>query len=103
MNGKTAQAYINDVKQQRKREREELEQQGPVYRIFWVNPITSLMHTLPYVDVNEGTGASAKRWLFFDRSCPVEQAHKAINDANDGKLGVCERSRFTTYLVQRLR
>lgn len=103
MDGKTAQAYINNVKQQRKREREELEQQGPVYRIFWVNPITSLMHTLPYVDVNEGTGASAKRWLFFDHSCPLEQADKALDDANEGKLGVCERSMFTTYLVQRLR
>lgn len=103
MDGKTAQAYINDVKQQRKREREELEQQGPVYRIFWVNPITSLMHTLPYVDVNESKGRSARLWLFFDHSCPLEQVDAALDDANAGKLGVCEKTFFTTYLVKRLR
>ena len=103
MDGKTAQAYISTVKQARNLKRKAEEEQGPVYRIFWVNPITSLMHTLPYVDVNESKGRSARMWLFFDHTCPLEQVDAALDDANAGKLGVCEKTFFTTYLVKRLR
>ena len=103
MDGKTAQAYISTVKQARSLKRKAEEEQGPCYRIFWVNPITSLMHTLPYVDVNEGKGRSARLWLFFDHSCPLEQVDAALDDANAGKLGVSEKTFFTTYLVKRLR
>lgn len=103
MDGKTAQTYINTVKQARNLKRKAQEEQGPCYRIFWVNPITSLMHTLPYVDVNEGTGASARLWLFVEKTCPLEQVNAALDDANAGKLGVCEKTFFTTYLVKRLR
>ena len=73
------------------------------YRIYWVNPITSLLHQLPFVDIYEDNyGANARMYLFYDRDCPYKEALRAVETADNGKMGVCIKSRWTTYLVERL-
>lgn len=97
----------NEIIKQDKAAREKLWQAEEAekfhYRIYWVNPITSLLHKLPSVDIyDDGYGANARLHLFCDCDCPYEEASNAVKQANSGKMGVCIKSRWTTYLVERL-
>ena len=80
-------------------------------RVYLVNPITSLLHQLPFRDIYETDGHEIAGYkdgeiveghLFFDCNCSLEEAENAVETANDGKMGVCIKSRWTTYLVERL-
>jgi len=104
MNGKQANALIDTEKNARKIKRLAELQATTRYRIYWVNPITSLLHQLPFKDINdENKGTDTRLCLFFRCSCPFEEAKAAVEAANAGKMGVCVRSRWTTYLVERLK
>lgn len=103
MNSKQANALIEVEKNAREIKRLAELQATRRYRVYWVNPITSLLHTLPSVDIrDENKGADTRLFLFLKRNCPFEEAKAAIEAANEGKMGVCIASRWTTYLVERL-
>ena len=103
MNGKQASAIITTEKSSREIKRLAELQATRHYRIYWVNPITSLLHKLPCVDIHDGTeGADARLYLLLDCNCPYEEVRNAITTADAGKMGVCIKSRWTTYLVERL-
>lgn len=73
------------------------------YRVYWVNPIISLFHVLPFVDIHDvREGADARSYLLMDCRCSPEEVRDAVAAADAGKMGVCVRSRWTTYLVERL-
>lgn len=73
------------------------------YRVYWVNPITSLFHVLPFVDVHDvREGADIRSYLLMNCRCSPEEVRDAAAAADAGKMGVCVRSRWTTYLVERL-
>lgn len=103
MNRKQANEIIKQDKAERERMRSIEEADELHYRIYWVNPITSLLHKLPFVDIYEdNNGADTRQYLFCDSGCPYEEARQAVETANNGKIGVCIKSRWTTYLVERL-
>lgn len=103
MDYKTAQGIIEADRKDRKAQREAERELTSRYRVYWVNPITSLLHRLPFVDIyDENEGADVRFYLFFDRDCPLEEAREAVKQANADKMGVCIKSRWTTYLVERL-
>ena len=103
MNGKQANAIITTEKSAREIKRLAELATTRHYRIYWVNPITSLLHKLPSVDIHDETeGADIRLYLFLDCSCPYEEVRNAITTADAGKMGVCIKSRWTTYLVERL-
>ena len=102
MNSKQAHALIETEKSAREIKRL-AELQATKYRVYWVNPITSLFHRLPFVDIYDETeGADIRLYLFLDCNCPYEEVRNAITTADNGKMGVCIKSRWTTYLVERL-
>lgn len=73
------------------------------YRVYCVNPITSLFHVLPFVDVHDvREGTDARSYLLMNCRCSPEEVLDAVAKADAGKMGVCVRSRWTTYLVERL-
>lgn len=73
------------------------------YRVYCVNPITSLFHVLPFVDVYDvREGTDARSYLLMNCRCSSEEVWDAVATADAGKMGVCVRSRWTTYLVERL-
>ena len=73
------------------------------YRVYWVNPITSLFHVLPFVDVHDvREGADTRSYLLMNCCCSPEEVRDAVAAADAGKMGVGVRSRWTTYLVERL-
>ena len=103
MNGKQANAIIETEKSSREIKRLAELQGTRHYRIYWVNPITSLLHKLPFMDIyDEIDGADTRLYLFLDCDCPYKEVRNAIITADAGKMGVCIRSRWTTYLVERL-
>ena len=105
MNVEQANEIIKQDKAAREEQRraEEAAKAKLHYRVYWVNPITSLLHQLPFVDIcEEDEGADVRLYLFFDHDCPLEEASNAVKAANAGKMGVCVKSRWTTYLVERL-
>lgn len=103
MDSKQAHAIIETEKSTREIKRLAELQAARRYRVYWVNPITSLLHQLPFTDIrDESEGADVRLYLFFDCSCPLEEVRNAIAAADAGKMGVCIRSRWTTYLVERL-
>ena len=103
MDSKQAHALIETEKSSREIKRLKKLQNVKRYRIYWVNPITSLFHRLPFVDIcDETDGKEARVYLYMNSSCPVEEIRNAVATANAGKIGVCIKSRWTTYLVERL-
>lgn len=103
MDSKQANAIIATEKSAREIKRLEKLQNVKRYRIYWVNPITSLLHKLPSVDIyDENEGADTRLHLFCGCDCPYEEARNAVATADAGKMGVCIKSRWTTYLVERL-
>lgn len=103
MDSKQAHALIEAEKSTREIKRLAELQAARRYRIYWVNPITSLLPQLPFVDIRDETeGADARLYLFFKSDCPFEDAREAVATADAGKIGVCIKSRWTTYLVERL-
>ena len=103
MDSKQANEIIKQDKAAREKRWQAEEAEKFHYRIYWVNPITSLMHKLPSVDIyDDSYGANARLHLFCDCDCPYEEARQAVETADNGKMGVCIKSRFTTYLVERL-
>ena len=103
MDSKQAHALIEIEKNAREIKRLAELQNAKSYRVYWVNPITSLLHKLPSVDIcDENEGADTRLHLFCDCDCPYEEASNAVKQANNGKMGVCIKSRWTTYLVERL-
>lgn len=103
MDSKQAHALIEIEKNAREIKRLAELQNAKRYRVYWVNPITSLLHQLPFADIrDESEGADVHLYLFFDCSCPLEEVRNAIAAADAGKMGVCIKSRWTTYLVERL-
>lgn len=73
------------------------------YRVYWVNHITSLFHVLPFVDIYDvREGTDARSYLLMNCRCSPEEVWDAVAAADAGKMGVCVRSRWTTYLVERL-
>ena len=104
MDGKQAHAIIATEKSAREIKRLAKLQDAERYRVYCVNPITSLLHQLPFVDVyDESKGVDVRLHLFLDCDCPYEEANNAVATADTGKMGVCVKSRWTTYLVERLR
>lgn len=99
MDSKQAHALIEAEKNTREIERLAELQAAKRYRVYWVNPITSLLHQLPFADIE---GGDVHLYLFFDCSCPLEEVRNAVDAADAGKMGVCIKSRWTTYLVERL-
>ena len=103
MDSKQANAIIKQDKAAREEQRQAEEAEKRRYRVYWVNPITSLLHKLPSVDIyDDSYGADARLHLFLDCDCPYEEARNAVATADAGKMGVCIKSRWTTYLVERL-
>lgn len=103
MDSKQAHALIEIEKNAREIKRLAELQNAKRYRVYWVNPVTSLLHQLPFVDIcDESKGGDVYLYLFFDCSCPLEEVRNAIDTADAGKMGVCIKSRWTTYLVERL-
>lgn len=103
MDSKQANAIIETEKSSREIKRLAELQAARRYRVYWVNPITSLLHQLPFVDIRDETeGADARLYLLYKSDCPFEEAREAIATADAGKIGVCIKSRWTTYLVERL-
>ena len=103
MDSKQANEIIKQDKAAREKQWQDEEAEKSHYRIYWVNPITSLLHKLPSVDIYDDCyGANARLHLFGDCDCPYEEASNAVKQANNGKMGVCIKSRWTTYLVERL-
>lgn len=103
MNAKQANEIIKQDEAAREEQRQVEKAAKLHYRVYWVNPITSLLHQLPFVDVyDERTGADVRFYLFSDLGCSLEEARNAVKTANAGKMGVCIKSRWTTYLVERL-
>lgn len=103
MNVEQANKIIEQDKAAREEQRRAEEAAKLHYRIYWVNPITSLLHQLPFVDVyDKENGADVHLHLSFDCDCPFEEARNAVATADAGKMGVCVKSRWTTYLVERL-
>lgn len=102
MNSKQAHALIETEKSTREIKRLEKLQNAERYRIYWVNPITSLFHQLPFVDIAETEECDTRTYLVVERGCPFDEARTAVEAANTGKMGVCIKSRWTTYLVERL-
>ena len=102
MNSKQAHALIEIEKNAREIKRLAELQNAKRYRVYWVNPITSLLHQLPFVDVTETEECDTITYLIVERGCPFDEARTAVETANTGKMGVCIKSRWTTYLVERL-
>lgn len=102
MDSKQAHALIETEKSNREIKRLEKLQNAERYRVYWVNPITSLLHQLPFVDITETEEGDTRMYLFVERDCPFDEATTAIEAAKAGKMGVCIKSRWTTYLVERL-
>ena len=102
MNSKQAHALIETEKSTREIKRLAKLQNAERYRVYWVNPITSLFHQLPFVDITETEEGDTRIYLFVGRGCPFEEAKTAVEAAKAGKMGVCIKSRWTTYLVERL-
>ena len=102
MDSKQANAIIATEKSTREIKRLAKLQNAERYRIYWVNPITSLLHQLPFVDITETEEGDTRRYLVVERGCSFDEARIAVKAARDGKMGVCIKSRWTTYLVERL-
>lgn len=103
MDSKQAHAIIETEKSTREIKRLAELQAAKRYRVYWVNPITSLLHQLPFADIcDESEGEDVRLYLFFDCSCPLEEVRNAVDAADAGKMGVCIKSRWTMYLVERL-
>jgi len=102
MDSKQAHALIEVEKSAREIKRLAELQNAKRYRVYWVNPITSLLHQLPFVDITETEEGDTRMYLSVGRNCPYEEARTAVEAANAGKMGVCIKSRWTTYLVERL-
>lgn len=102
MNSKQAHALIEIEKNAREIKQLAELQNAKRYRVYWVNPITSLFHQLPFVDITETEGRDTRTYLVVERGCPFDEARTAVEAANTGKMGVCIKSRWTTYLVERL-
>lgn len=103
MDYKTAQGIIEADRKDRKAQWEAERELTSRYRVYWVNPITSLLHRLPFVDIRDETeGSDVRMYLFCDCNCPLEEVRNAVAAADAGKMGVCIKSRWTTYLVERL-
>lgn len=102
MDSKQAHALIETEKSTREIKRLEKLQNAERYRVYWVNPITSLFHQLPFVDITETEEGDTRMYLVVERCCPFDEAKTAVKAARDGKMGVCIKSRWTTYLVERL-
>lgn len=103
MDSKQAHAIIEVEKSTREIERLAKLQNAERYRVYWVNPITSLLHQLPFADIrDESEGEDVRLYLFWDCDCPYDEAKTAVKAAKAGKMGVCIKSRWTTYLVERL-
>lgn len=112
MNVKQANEIIEQDKAVREAKRQAESAIKRHYRVYWVNPITSLLHQLPFRDIYETDGHETAGYkdgeiveghLFFDCNCPLGEAENAVKTANAGKMGVCIKSRWTTYLVERLK
>lgn len=103
MNAEQANEIVKQDKAAREEQRQAKEAAKLRYRVYWVNPIASLLHQLPFIDIcDENEGADVRFYLFFNRNCLLEEAKNAVKTANAGKMGVCIKSRWTTYLVERL-
>ena len=102
MDSKQANAIIATEKSAREIKRLEKLQNAERYRVYWVNPITSLLHQLPFVDITEKEEGDTRMYLSVGRNCTYDEATAAIEAAKAGKMGVCIKSRWTTYLVERL-
>lgn len=103
MDGKQAHAIIELKKNMQEVMRLAELQVARRYRVYRVDPITSLFHTLPFVDVHDVTeGVNARSYLLMNCRCSPEEVWDAVAAADAGKMGVCVRSRWTTYLVERL-
>ena len=102
MDSKQAYALIEVEKSAREIKRLAKLQNAKSYRVYWVNPITSLLHQLPFVDITETEEGDIRTYLVVERGCPFEEAKTAVEAAKVGKMGVCIKSRWTTYLVERL-
>ena len=101
MDYKTAQGIIEADRKDRKAQQEASRELAPLYRVYRVNPITSLIHQLPFVDIrDESEGGDARLYLALDCDCPFDEVRNAIAAADAGKMGVCIKSRWTTYLVE---
>lgn len=101
MDSKQAHALIETEKNAREIERLAKLQNAERYRVYWVNPITSLLHQLPFADITETEECGIRTYLVM-RGCPFDEVKTAVKAANAGKMGVCIKSRWTTYLVERL-
>lgn len=102
MDSKQAHALIEVEKSSRETKRLAELQTAPRYRIYWVNPITSLFHQLPFEDILETEESDPITYLVTECDCPFDESKTAVKAADAGKMGVCIKSRFTTYLVERL-
>lgn len=102
MDSKQAHALIEVEKSNREIKWLEKLQNAERYHVYWVNPITSLFHQLPFVDITETEEGDTRIYLYVERNCSFDEATTAIEAAKAGKMGVCIKSRWTTYLVERL-
>lgn len=103
MDYKQAHVLIESEKNARKIKRLAELQAARRYRVYRVDPITSFFHTLPFKDIcDEQEGTDARLYLLMNCCGSPEEVWDAVATADAGKMGVCVRSRWVTYLVERL-
>lgn len=103
MDGKQAHAIIELKKNMQEVMRLAELQVARRYRVYRVDPITSLFHELPFKDIyDEQEGGDARLYLLMYCCGSPEEVWDAVAAADAGKMGVCVKSRWTTYLVERL-
>ena len=103
MDGKQTDALIEFKKDMQEVMRLATLQAARHYRVYFVNPITSLFHVLPFVDIHDvREGADIRSYLLMNCRCSPEEVRDAVAAADAGKMGVCVRSRWITYLMERL-
>lgn len=103
MDGKQTDALIEFKKNMQEVMRLATPQTARHYRVYLVNSIISLFHVLPFVDVHDvREGVDVRSYLLMNCCGSPEEIWDAVAAADAGKMGVCVRSRWTTYLVERL-
>ena len=88
MDSKQAHAIIETEKSTREIKRLAELQAARRYRVYWVNPITSLLHQLPFADIrDEREGRDTLLYLVLNCNCPSEEARTALDtpDASDSE------------------
>lgn len=94
---KQALEAVRQQRMAREAEREAQRAAQPAYRVYWVNPITSLLHKLPSFTVPVDNFTA---WAFVDHDFDFEQVLQCMRDVEQDGRGFIETF-FSCYIVER--